>query len=183
MKRPCILFILGFVSAASLWADGGVVLDRATLKGLDLTVFASPVPLRAGPADISVLVQESGKGTPILNARVEVAWSAAPDAFPEWMPPCCSMKTGDSIAATSGHSQNKMLYSAMVPIKSSGPSKLLIKVEHEGTVVTLPCEITARSAPAPLVAYWPFLAFPPVLVAGYTMHQRLSRGGRKTGMQ
>jgi len=45
---------------------------QTDINGFDVTVFASPVPLRAGPVDVSVLVQRGEKA--ILDAAVEVAW-------------------------------------------------------------------------------------------------------------
>lgn len=172
MRAILAIFLL---STAVLWADGGVVLTRQKVDGLDITVFASPVPLRAGPADLSVLVQESGKSAPALDADVEIAWSAEPGAFPAWMPPCCSMEKGDKFSATLGHSQNKTLYSAIVPIKSAGPSRILIRVQKGDQVVSVPCEIEAAPPQPPMLAYWPFLAFPPVGVFAFVLHQRLSR--------
>lgn len=161
------------VSTLPVFADGGVVLARQKLQGLDITIFASPVPLQAGPADISVMVQKAEEYTPLLDAEVEIGWSAEPGAYPAWMPPCCSMETGDRVTASLGHSQNKMLYSAMMPVKSAGPSKLLVQVTRQGETVSLPVEIVAAPARPPALAYWPFLAFPPFCIGAFALHQRL----------
>ena len=52
---------LTLLAAVCCHADGGAILARQTINGLGLTVFASPAPLRAGPVDVSVLVQEGEK--------------------------------------------------------------------------------------------------------------------------
>ncbi len=174
MRAILLLLLLG-LTATHCWADGGVILSRQTINGLDVTVFASPAPLRAGPVDVSVLVQEVGKTDPLLDATVEVVWNANPDAPTEWMPPCCSMGLGERMPAVRGHSQNKTLYSAIVPIKSAGPSQLAIRVQRGNTSSPLFCEIKVQPPRPPVLAYWPFLAFPPVLIVGFTLHQRLSR--------
>jgi hypothetical protein len=171
--RIFLLLLIGLT--ARCWADGGVILSRQKIDNLDLTVFAAPAPLRAGPVDISVLVQEAGKPDPVLDAQVEVVWTANPDAPTEWMPACCSMGTGNRMNATLSNSQNKTLYSAMVPIKSAGISHLSVHVKRGDVSAPLSCEINVLPPRPPVLAYWPFLAFPPVLIVGFTIHQRLTR--------
>jgi hypothetical protein len=169
---------IGFLLLAigSCLADGGVVIARQSINGLDLTVFASPVPLHAGPLDVSVLVQDANTGETALDAAVNVSWSPTSSASPDWLPPCCSMTTNlDKIPAIRGHSQNKFLYSAIVPVSSSGPSELVIRATSGGREALLSCDIIAAPPRAPALAYWPFLALPPFAVAGFALHQRLSR--------
>lgn len=168
------LFLL-LALTSKCWADGGVILSRQKVENLDITVFASPAPLRAGPVDVSVLVQEANSTKPLLDAKVEVVWNSSPDAPTEWMPPCCSMNVGERLLAVTGHSQNKTLYSVIVPIKSAGPSQLAVRVQRGDVSAALFCDIEVQPPRSPIMAYWPFLAFPPVLIAGFTLHQRLSR--------
>jgi hypothetical protein len=52
--------------------DGGAVRVSREQSGYRITVFSSPSPLRAGPVDISVLVQDARKGEPLLQARVTI---------------------------------------------------------------------------------------------------------------
>lgn len=159
-----------------LRADGGAILAKQTVNGLDLTVFASPMPLRAGPVDISVLVQKENAPAALLDANVEIAWSSVASTSPDWMPPCCSMdKNTDKIPATRGHSQNKFLYSAIVPVKSSGASELVIRVTRNGEEALLSCDVQAGPPRAPALAYWPWLAFPPVAILGFALNQKLGR--------
>src|SRR5438477_11863333 len=53
-------------------ADGGslCLLERAS--GYQVAVFTSPTPLRAGPVDVSVLVQDAASGNQVPRARVVV---------------------------------------------------------------------------------------------------------------
>jgi len=159
-------------------ADGGAVIARETSEGFDLTVFAAPAPLRAGPADVSVLVQEGGK--PVLDARVSVRWTAA-GGGQEWQPPCCSMKTDErAVEAVLGHSQNKILYSAMLVVPSSGAGKLDVRVERGGREATLTAGLDARPAPSPAAAYWPWLAVTPAAIAAFALNQTLKRRKSRT---
>ena len=58
------------LSTAPLNADGGAV-QLSEVKGpYRLTVFTSPTPLRAGPIDISVLVQAASTGSVVADAEV-----------------------------------------------------------------------------------------------------------------
>ena len=158
------------------WADGGVIIAKETVNRLNLTVFASPVPLRAGPADVSVLVQDA-KGRAVLDASVELAWTSAnPTAATDWLPPCCSMATAfGQTPALRTHSQNKLLYGALLPIRNAGASEISVTVKSPQGDARLTIPITAAPPRAPLLAYWPLLAFPPVAIGLFAVHQRLSR--------
>jgi hypothetical protein len=179
--RAFALILTCLAAAVSpAWADGGAIIAKETVNGLNLTVFASPFPLRAGPADISVLVQDE-KGSAVLDATVGLGWTSAnPAATSDWLPPCCSMATllGQTPALRT-HSQNKLLYGAILPIRSAGTSEISVKVSRDGKESSLTIPVTATPPRAPLVAYWPLLAFPPVAIGLFTMHQRLLR--RKAG--
>jgi hypothetical protein len=173
-----LFFALSLLASACCHGDGGAILARQTVNGLELTVFASPAPLRAGPVDVSVLVQEGG--TPILDAKVEMAWSAGGSSSAEWVPPCCAMESNaEGIPAVRAHSNNRFLYSAIVPMKSSGPSELVIKVEQGGREASLTCNLEVRPPMPRALAFWPWLAFPPVAIAGFALHQSLLKSRRK----
>lgn len=170
--RAILLWLL--ILPGVLMADGGAILTRQTVNDLDITIFASPLPLRAGPVDVSVFVQEGKKA--ILDAEVEIAWSPSASSSPAWMPPCCSMEQStDKIPATRAHSQNKLIYSAIVPVKSSGTSELVVRVKAPHREALLSTDITVGPPSSPALAYWPWLAFPPFAILGFALHQRLSR--------
>jgi hypothetical protein len=142
--------------AACCYGDGGAVIARQTIEGLQLTVFASPAPLRAGPVDVSVLVQKGEK--PVLDADVDISWRANSDSSADWLPPCCTMESRtERIPALRGHSNNRFLYSAIVPMKTAGPSVLGIRVLEAGREVLLSCDIDVRRPLPPLLAFWPWL--------------------------
>jgi hypothetical protein len=175
MRRlfSAILLLLS-LSAACCYGDGGAVITRQMIDGLQLTVFASPAPLRAGPVDVSVLVQRNEK--PVLDAVVDISWQANSASSADWLPPCCTMESGtERIPALRRHSNNRFLYSAVFPMRTAGPSVLRIRVLEAGREVLLSCDLDVRRPLPPLLAFWPWLAFPPVAIAGFVLHQRLSR--------
>ena len=161
------------------YADGGAIITRQVIDGLELTAFASPAPLRAGPVDVSLLVQKSGK--PILDAVVDFSWRSLSTSSVEWLPPCCTMEAGvERIPALRGHSNNRLLYSAIIPMKSVGPSELVIRVFAGEKEVLLSCGLVVGQPLPPALAFWPWLAFPPVAIAGFALHQSLSRSRQRS---
>jgi hypothetical protein len=182
--RVSVSLCLLLLALGRSWADGGVVIAKETVNGLNLTVFASPVPLRAGPADLSVLVQDD-KGRAVLDASVELGWtSAAPVTSTDWLPLCCSMDTAlGRTSALRTHSQNKLLYGAILPIRNAGESEISVSVKSPQGDAKLTIPVTAAPPQPPLRSYWPLLAFPPVAVGLFAMHQRLSRRGRGGGLE
>ena len=66
-----VCLIMGWPSA-SCWADGGAVRAIERDGPFQISVFTSPQPLVAGPADISVLVQDADTLAPLEMERMEV---------------------------------------------------------------------------------------------------------------
>ena len=71
-----------FVLVASVWftvdqhgllADGGRVCWSGISSSYRLTVFAEPVPLRQGPIDLSLFVQDSQELTPVSHVEATFA--------------------------------------------------------------------------------------------------------------
>ena len=57
-------------------ADGGAVRLRQRAGGYQIAVFTSPTPFRAGPVDVSVLVQDAATGECVPEAQVTVCLKA-----------------------------------------------------------------------------------------------------------
>ena len=90
--------LLAFSSRAQ--ADGGFVELHQEVGPFVVTVFSAPGPLRAGPVDISVLVQDRASGQPVLDGEVLV---------------CLKREGAITLVerATRELAQNKLLYSAL----------------------------------------------------------------------
>jgi len=89
--------------------DGGVVRVVEQQAGLQISVFTSPNPLRAGPVDISVLVQDAETGQPVPEADVSVV--VTPRG-----------RSGHAIhgAATADAATNKLLRAAVLELPDAG---------------------------------------------------------------
>ncbi len=176
MKR--IAFMLAAIAALPVFAhaDGGIVIARKETKDFITTVFASPVPLHAGPADIGILVQDPQTKEPILDAAVDVTWTPPAQPKAEWLPPCCSMKTGGGWQrATQAYSKNKLLSSVFIPIKAEGSSQLSVRVSRGDATEEFDVPVEVLPPVSPAHAYWPLLAFPPVAIGLFALNRRIVR--------
>ncbi|MGH3054935.1 MAG: hypothetical protein ACRDL7_08160, partial [Gaiellaceae bacterium] len=108
----------------------------------------------------SVLVQNRDGDAPILDAEVLVELrSSAAEAI--------------GSAATRQQATNKLLYAAAVTIPSAGPWTLRVAVRQGEATADVAGEIVVAAPLPPLLAHWPYVAFPPVAVVVFAIHQWL----------
>jgi hypothetical protein len=158
--------LLGFVWRAQ--ADGGSVALQQEVGPFVVTVFTAPGPLRAGPVDISVLVQDRASGQPVLDGEVFVR-----------------LKREGAITlverATREVAQNKLLYSALINLPEAGKWELEVTIKEGKEAVSILGQVSA-AAPRPfLLSYWRSLSLPPIVIAVFALNQWLRRRalGRK----
>jgi hypothetical protein len=68
----CFSSLALLATAFSVHADGGTLRLSQRRGPYRVTVFTAPTHLRAGPVDISVLVQDADSSKPLLDVPVEV---------------------------------------------------------------------------------------------------------------
>jgi hypothetical protein len=142
--------------------DGGVVRLSETVGELLVTVFTAPTPLRAGPVDVSVLVQQSDGKRPILDDAVSIALRPSAGG------------TVLHAAATHEQATNKLLYAAVVDLPTSGDWDLEVTVDHGGTNAKVTTIVSAGSPASPLLSFlWPYLLFPPISIVLFVLHEWL----------
>jgi hypothetical protein len=151
--------------AASALADGGRVRLHQDAGPFRVTVFTAPEPLTAGPADISVLVQDRASGETLLDARVAIALRAPGASQPR------------IIAAARG--SNRLFQSAAVELAAPGAWDLTVTVGRSGAIGRVSCVLPVGPPDSRFVAIWPYLALPPVGVALYALGAVLLRGRRR----
>ncbi len=145
--------------------DGGTVRLKETSRPFVITVFTAPEPLRAGPADVSVLVQE--RGEPILDAEVSIAlWSEASSVF--------------TAEATHAQATNKLLYAAAIDLPAPGTWMLRVDVRHGSDNAELSTDLSVSPGAPPLHAIWIYLLVPPAAILLFALHQW--RAGRATAV-
>ena len=167
MSMLCIV-IAGFACLIRAHADGGAVQFEKSADPFVITVFTTPTPLRAGPVDISLMVQSRENQQPVLDCHslIQLHKEGA-----------MSIRS----AATHEAAQNKLFYATQVNVPESGLWELEVAIQHGDDSINVAGEITvAPSAPVWLV-YWRSLALPPLFISLFAVNQWLKRRSVKGG--
>jgi hypothetical protein len=158
--RTAVILLVAFAAAARVSADGGVVQFRKQAGPFAITLFSSTSPLRAGPVDLSVLVESSRNSTPILDASVSLQLQ---DGKGEQI----------SVAATHAQATNKLLYAALPDIPDAGTWDVEITVAHDADRSTVAGNIRVIAARSAVMEYWPYFAVVPVFIGLFMLNQHL----------
>ena len=161
-------FILHPSSLSSLRADGGTVRLSQRQGNYQITVFTEPTPLRAGPVDVSVLVQDARTGQPL--PRVEVTVRAAPRG-----------RANEAIfhPATNKAATNKLFRAAVFELPEPGWWEVDVTIEGTHGPARVRFEVEAAESPPYWLALWPWLSWPALAIVLYCIHQLLVRGRRR----
>jgi hypothetical protein len=145
-------------------ADGGQVRVMERRNNYQLTVFTSPNPLRAGPVDVSVLVQDAKTGLAISDVIVAVELKSSDKS----LPPIRAAATID--AAT-----NKLLRAALFDLPA--PGRWDVRVEYTTAHDQAPIDVSfAMECGPPLprwLSVWPWFTWPIVAVLLFAIHRVL----------
>ena len=163
LLSPCHLVTL---SPCHSRADGGAVRLRERAGGYQITVFTSPTPFRAGPVDVSVLVQDAATGETVPEARVSLCLTA-PGAG------CVLESTATTEAAT-----NKLFRAAEFRLPESGWWDVAVAVEGPHGPALVRFGVQADDPLPRWLDLWPWFGWPALAVALFGIHQVLVR--RKT---
>ncbi|HEY7304937.1 MAG TPA: FixH family protein [Bryobacteraceae bacterium] len=155
-----LLFLAGI-----LFADGGTLQFREEAGPLDVTLFSSPTPLRAGRADLSVMVQTTADRSSVQDAKVILHLKKSERGnVEEVMAP-----------ATHANATNKLLYAANVNLPSAGKWRIEIEVSSGGTSATASGELAVLPPQAPAATYWGYFALVPFVILLFVFNRWLKR--------
>ena len=157
-----LLLIALFLSTPSLVvrADGGVVLWQQTTGPFTVTLFSTELPLRPGPADISVLVERPGGHSPVMDARVFIE---------------LENEGGMTVNAEATHDQarNKLLYCSLLNLPAAGRWKMRLNVSRGGERAEASGDLNVAEPRPALLPYWELVSFPPVVMILFLINQCL----------
>jgi hypothetical protein len=153
-----------FLPPSLLRADGGVVRLSEKSHGWRITVFTAPTPFRAGPVDISVLVQDAETGE--LSPDVAVEVRLTPRARPSG---------AVTHRATEEEATNKMYRAAVFELPAPGWWDVEVLVTGPRGEARLAFALEAAEPPPRWTALWPWIAWPAVVVLLFGVHQLLAR--------
>lgn len=158
-NRAIYLVALLLGACGTAWGDGGTVQVSVAEEGYRVTIMTSPSPLRAGPVDVSVLVQDEGSGATVVDARCEI----------ELRQPERSIRAVASREAAT----NKLFQSAQLELPAAGGWTLEARVIVGNKRIVASTEITA-AGPLPAVnELWVWIGWPAVAVGLFVMHRAL----------
>ena len=168
--------------------DGGIIRLRETQGPFSVTVFSSPEAAAGGLADLSVLIQARESSKVILDADVSLTLSPPVSQIVKQSDPFCGPPTGTmhlpdvtsnvaSVRATREQASNKLLYAAPMNLNAPGDWKLHVVVSRGSDSARFDCLLPVALRSGKLIGLWPYLSFPPLVVAAFAVNQWL-RGRR-----
>ncbi|MEJ2217821.1 MAG: hypothetical protein P8099_14520 [Gemmatimonadota bacterium] len=158
-------------AAPLLLADGGKVqVSQAPAGPFLVTVFTSPIPLRTGGIDVSVLLQDRATQAPVHDAQVTVTAE-----------PVDHEGQTDTYPATRAQATNKLFLAAEFAIHDAGKWRFTVTARNANGEGTVHFETNVRG-PGLLdrgIWVWGIIAIPVVLVLWFmTRKSEVDEPGR-----
>ncbi|HVX15279.1 MAG TPA: hypothetical protein VHC22_29085 [Pirellulales bacterium] len=130
-------------------ADAGTIRASQRNATYQVTVFTDPTPLRAGPVDVSVFVQDANTGQPILGNSIDI--EIAPRGLPSEQ---------IRIEATSAAASNKLFQAANFDLPHAGWWTFTVDVHRPSDSMRLQFELDAADTPPTWISLWPWFGWP-----------------------
>jgi hypothetical protein len=128
-----------------------------------LAVFTLPTPFRAGPVDVSVLVQDAATGECVAQARVTLRLTARGSGQVLEYP------------AASGAASNKLFHEAVFELPEAAWWEVEVSVDGPHGPARARFEVEAGAAPPRWQELWPWFGWPALAVALFGLHRVLAR--------
>jgi hypothetical protein len=159
---PLLCWLLLGPGCGIVSADGGRVVLVERQGNYHISVFASPDPLRDGPIDISVLLQDATTDAPIADAQVDVILIPRDERSPT------IRATATSAAAT-----NKLLRDAVIDLPAAGTWDVEIAVAANHSPAKVQFAIEAGPPLPRWLTVWPWFTWPAIVVLVFGLHRHL----------
>ncbi len=157
------LILMAFGLEAIVEAHGGVLRTRQQAGPFIVSIFTAAEPLRAGPVEVSVLVQSSN-GSVLTGAVVDLLLESATPGVER-----------RQASATHDATANKLAKAAVVDLPVAGQWTLTVSVRFNADAATVTCQLPVAPAGSRMRLIWPWLLLPPVGIALFATHQALKR--------
>ena len=145
-------------------ADGGTIRLSEQKGNYRITVFTTPTPLRAGPVDISVFVQDAATGEPVSEVEVTI------EAVQRGEPGVTLCHRATIEAAT-----NKLYHAATFNLPEPGWYSLEVSIDGALGEAQVGFEVEAAEPLPPWLAMLPWVGWPVVAILLFSIHQFLVR--------
>jgi hypothetical protein len=140
------------------------------------------------------LVQSQKNGDLVLDADVSLSLMPPDDATLNELDPFCGPSGGDSVQsanvtphsltvhATREQASNKLLYAAPIKLSATGNWRLKLTVSRSSDSASFDCLLPVTKPSARLSGLWPYLAFPPIVIAAFALNQKLRKRSLERGV-
>ena len=157
-----VVFISLFALVQIARADGGIVIFQRASPPFTITLFSTEMPLRPGPADLSVLLEQPDGHSPILDAQVFIE---------------LEHEAGMIIRAEATRSQarNKLLYCSLINLPAAGHWKISLHVRRGDTRAEVLSDLVVAPPQPVLLSHWELIAVPPIIIGLFITNQGLRR--------
>jgi hypothetical protein len=162
--RLMISLLLVLFSSSLVRADGGAIRLSEQKCNYRITVFTTPTPLRAGPVDISVFVQDAATGEPVSGVQVtiEAEWRGSP-------------RVTLYHPATTEAATNKLYCAATFDLPEAGWYSLVVSIDGPLGEAEVHCDIEAAEPQPSWLTVWPWVGWPLLMILLFGIHQLLAR--------
>ena len=145
-------------------ADGGALRLSEEKNGYRIAVFTTPTPLRAGPADISVLVQDATTGEPASGLQVSITAQKDDGHCGEIRHP-----------ATTQAATNKLYYAATFDLPEPGWYSVNVSIIGVLGESHVSFDVEAAEPLPPGLTVLPWVGWPFLTILLFFIHQLLVR--------
>lgn len=159
-----LLALVPFLVPSLAFADGGTLRLSEQKGDYRIAVFTSPTPLRAGPVDISVLIENAATHEPLSDVRVSF------EAVCRERPGVVIRRTATNEAAT-----NKLFQAAMLDLNEPGSWHLEVSLDGPLGTTQIGLDVEAAQPLPKALAMWPWLTWPALPILFFGAHQLLAR--------
>jgi hypothetical protein len=148
-------------------ADGGTMRLSEQKGDYRITVFTAPALVRAGPVDVSVLVQDALSGEPASDVTVDI----------EVRQPGSRAVVSHQRATTEA-ATNKLYQAATIDLPEPGRYAFEVSVAGALGEAQVHFQLEAAERLPPYVAMWPWYSWPAVVILLFGAHQVLKKSPR-----
>jgi len=135
---------------------------QRTSAPFTITLFSTEMPLRPGPADLSVLLEQPDGHSPILDAQVFIE---------------LKHEAGMIIRAEATRSQarNKLLYCSLINLPAAGHWKIRLHISRGNTRAEMLSDLVVAAPQPVFLSHWELIAVPPIIIILFILNQWLRR--------
>lgn len=164
MQHAIAASLLTVCACNSACADGGRVQVSQKQGPYQITLFTEPTPFRAGPVDVSVLVQDADTGRFVADVDVTVRALSASQVI--------------TCDATTAAATNKLLRAAVFELPTAGQWNIQAHVRGKTGAAEAAFDIEAAARLPRWQTLWPWFTWPVIPIVFFSIRQYWLRHAR-----